>query len=201
MMMTARTGEIAWPQGAVRKLFSTDMPLFRDHLLRLDGETRRDRFSGAVHDEFLKVYAARCFREPGAVVFGYVEDGLVRGAAELHPVDLADESTAEAAFSVEPDFRQRGLGTVLFGRLIRTARNRGIHHLRINCLAHNAAMQALARKFNAQFKYDRWDIAGTIEPRNATPLSLLSEASDDARAYWRAAYDLQRRIWTPPQAA
>src|SRR5262245_38684357 len=127
--------------GTIRKLFATDLPLFRDHLLRLDMETRHNRFVTAVNDLFLAQYAERCFGS-GAIVLAYVEDGAVRGAAELHPAEGDDAFAAEAAFSVEPGFRRRGIGTALFRRVINAARNRGVERLRINCLAHNSAMQA-----------------------------------------------------------
>ena len=42
--------------GVIRRLFTTEGPLFRDHLLRLDAAGRRDRFMSGVADEFLVRY-------------------------------------------------------------------------------------------------------------------------------------------------
>ena len=36
--------------GVIRKLWISETDLYRDHLLRLDGESRRNRFGGAVAD-------------------------------------------------------------------------------------------------------------------------------------------------------
>ena len=36
--------------GAIRRLFTTEGSLFRDHLLRLDAAGRRDRFMSGVAD-------------------------------------------------------------------------------------------------------------------------------------------------------
>jgi hypothetical protein len=37
-----------------------ELPLLRDHLLRLDAESRHDRFNGFLDDSFIESYAARC---------------------------------------------------------------------------------------------------------------------------------------------
>jgi hypothetical protein len=66
----------------VRRLWPADMPLFRDHLLRLDSRSRHERFSGGMSDDFLIRYAQNCFGE-GDLVFGAFIDGVMRGAAEL----------------------------------------------------------------------------------------------------------------------
>src|SRR5664280_1909415 len=66
----------------VRRLWPADMPLFRDHLLRLDSRSRHERFSGGMSDDFLIRYAQNCFGE-GDLVFGGFIDGVMRGADEL----------------------------------------------------------------------------------------------------------------------
>jgi GNAT superfamily N-acetyltransferase len=185
--------------GTIRKLFATDLPLFRDHLVRLDAETRHNRFVTAVNDLFLIQYAERCFAT-GAIVFAYMEDGVVRGAAELHPLDADDDLSAEAAFSVEPNLRRRGIGTALFRRLITAARNRGVERLRINCLAHNDAMQGLARKFPMQLSFDRWQIVGDLMPQPPTPATLYVEAMDDMRGFLTAGLSVMRRGWSESAA-
>ena len=39
--------------GVIRKLWIDRAGPYRDHLLRLDGDSRRNRFGGAVSDEFI----------------------------------------------------------------------------------------------------------------------------------------------------
>ena len=63
-----------------------ELPLLRDHLLRLDRESRHDRFHGFMDDDFIERYAAKC-ADDGTVIIAYIENGVVRGAAELHPPD------------------------------------------------------------------------------------------------------------------
>ena len=43
--------------GVIRKLWIDRAGPYRDHLLRLDAESRRNRFGGAVSDEFIANYA------------------------------------------------------------------------------------------------------------------------------------------------
>lgn len=164
--------------GTIRKLRAREAKLFQDHLLRLDPESRHQRFLGGVNDEFLARYPSRCFAR-GATVFAYIENRKVLGAAELHPEDQDDKQTAEVAFSVEPTLRRRGIGQRLFRRLIVSARNAGVRRLRINCHPSNTAMQALARKFEAQVEFGDCGTIGTLKLPPATATSLASEAIDD----------------------
>lgn len=149
-------------EGTVRHLRPSELPRFCDHLLRLDRRSRRDRFNGATSDEFLENYATRCFRE-GATVVGYVEDDRVLGAAELHERADLDPPTAEIAFSVEEALQHRGLGSLLFQRLIAHARALGYTRLNVTTHADNDAMRALARKFAARLTFEHGETAGTIE--------------------------------------
>ncbi|MDJ1157351.1 GNAT family N-acetyltransferase [Chelatococcus sp. SYSU_G07232] len=194
------TGPADRSRGTIRKLFGTDMPLFREHLLRLDPQSRRDRFVGAVSDAYLAAYAERCFASEG-LVYGYVEDGRVRGAAELQPYGEWSDLRAEAAFSVEAPWRCQGIGSALFEHLLVAARNRRVRQLAMSCLAYNRPMQALARKYRADLALERGEVVGTVATAGPTPFTLMQEAVDDARGFMSAAADLQQRIWQPLGAA
>ena len=101
-------------RGIVRTLRQQEeLPLLRDHLLRLDRESRHDRFHGFMDDGFIEGYAAKC-ADDGTVIVAYVEGGVVRGAAELHPPDQSPDSEPEIAFSVETSARRQGVGSTLF---------------------------------------------------------------------------------------
>jgi GNAT superfamily N-acetyltransferase len=149
------------PTGIIRQLRPSDLPRFRDHLLRLDAESRRDRFNGAINDNFLASYARRSFSE-GATVIGYVEDGKVLGAAELHERAEFAEPTGEIAFSVESHLQHRGLGARLFERLITNASGLGYTRLLVTTHPQNDAMKALARKFDAKLSFDAGEAVGVI---------------------------------------
>jgi GNAT superfamily N-acetyltransferase len=182
--------------GAVRTLSQQDeLTLLRDHLLRLDRESRHDRFHGFMDDSFIERYAEKCAND-GTIVIAYLEDGLVRGAAELHPPDQSGDSQPEIAFSVESGLRRKGVGSILFRTLIAEARAKGYRSLRITTGAQNEAMRALAQKFGARLTFRHGESTGSIdlsqqpqaEPaklRMPTPLDATRAMIHFNRAYWK----------------
>lgn len=148
--------------GTIRQLRPSDRPLFRDHLLRLDTASRRDRFNGYVDDAFIARYAERSFAE-GATVVGYVEGDRILGAAELHERPEETRPTAEIAFSVEKALQHRGIGGRLFERLIEQARGFGYTRLLVTTHPDNLAMRALARRHEARLSFADGEAVGTIE--------------------------------------
>ncbi len=179
--------------GTVRKLWIGETDAYRDHLLRLDRDSRHTRFSGAVSDEFIARHAATAIG-PGVVVHGFFVDGTLRGAAELRRNGSMLSDEAEAAFSIEKEWQSHGVGTVLLERTLLSARNRGIKHLRMDCLADNRRMQQLARKFEAGLTFDFGSVVGEVDPPRSTPLSLMREAMEDAHGVAAHILEAQSRI-------
>jgi GNAT superfamily N-acetyltransferase len=148
--------------GIVRQLRPSDLPRFRDHLLRLDAESRHDRFNGVTNEGYVSAYAERCFHD-GTTVIGYVEGDRALGAAELHERPDFSEPTGEIAFSVEREIQHRGIGSALFERLILNARGFGYEKLRVTTHSGNLAMKALARKFDAHLSFENLETVGIID--------------------------------------
>jgi GNAT superfamily N-acetyltransferase len=162
-------------KGTVRTLRQQEeLPLLRDHLLRLDRESRHDRFHGFMDDGFIERYSAKC-ADDGTVIIAYIEDGVVRGAAELHPPDQSPDSLPEIAFSVEACVRRQGVGSILFKKLIAEARFKGYRSLRITTGAQNQAMRALAHKFGAHLTFHHGESTGSIDlkPQPQSELARL----------------------------
>ena len=179
--------------GVIRKLFPVENHKFRDHLLRLDKESRRSRFGHTVADSFVKGYAER-LSEHNSVVYGYFVDGVMHAAAELRKVSDTWGNEAEAAFSVESQFQDSGVGSDLMGRIIQAARNRGVEQLYIVCMAENTRMQRIAKKYDAVLRFEQGEVVGRIKPAWPSALSVLAEAVDDQRAYVMMVLDLQSRL-------
>ncbi|TWC07068.1 hypothetical protein FBZ93_101359 [Bradyrhizobium macuxiense] len=189
-------------RGTVRTLSQQEeLPLLRDHLLRLDRTSRHDRFHGFIDDSFIRRYAERCAND-GTVIIAYFEDGVVRGAAELHPPEQSPDAQPEIAFSVERSARRKGVGSTLFRKLIAEAHAKGYGSLRITTGAQNDAMRALATKFGAQLTFRHGESTGSIDlteqhqaehaPAAAsapiapvTPVAAARAIVDMNRAYWR----------------
>lgn len=183
-------------KGIVRTLRQhEELSLLRDHLRRLDHQSRHDRFHGFMDDSFIDRYAEKCAND-GTLVIAYLEGGMVRGAAELHPPETSPDLLPEIAFSVEAGLRRHGVGSLLFQKLIEEARAKGYRVLRITTGAQNDAMRALANKFGAHLTFRHGESTGTIDvreqprPRPArpaivTPIDAARAVIQFNRAYWK----------------
>ena len=181
--------------GYVRTLSQQEeLPLLRDHLLRLDTESRRDRFHGFMDDEFIERYAAKC-ADDGTIIIAYMENGVVHGAAELHPPAQSDDGVPEIAFSVEGCVRRQGVGSILFKRLLSEARWKGYRRLRVTTGASNEAMRALASKFGAHLVFRHGESTGTIEVNQAPQTELAKLAIDGPLNAARAVMNFNRVWW------
>ncbi len=179
--------------GLIRKLWLGESDRFREHLLRLDPESRANRFGTPVTDYFIDQYAAHALCSD-AIVHGYFVDGTLRGCAELRGLNTLAPSEAEAAFSIEKAFQNNGVGSALMGRTILTARNRGIKKLYMNCLSRNHPMQAIARKYHADLKFEAGDVVAEITNARPDPLSLFREFIADGCGIGTAMLDAQSRM-------
>ena len=181
---------------AVRRLYKPDLAAFADHLIRLDPDTRYNRYGLQVSDDYLKSYAELCFKS-GSLVYGYFEDGLIRGAAELRVFASKEQplqKAAEGAFSVEIPWRRRGIGTELMGHVVLAARNRSVTELTIFCLRHNRAMLKLAKKFEADLEFEHNDVTGHLVARPPSALSYFREFVDNSLDFGAAVLDYQGRL-------
>lgn len=177
-------------KGTIRKLWPTEVEKCRGHLLRLDSESRRMRFAHAVSDGFIDDYASR-MHDMGSIIYGFFEGGELRAVAELRKLSAVWGEEAEAAFSVELPWQDRGIGTELMGRVIRAARNRGVKRLYMSCLAENKKMQSIARKHGAVLRFEYGDVMGEIVPQGPDYFSILAEEVDDRMGLMLAVLDLQ----------
>ena len=182
--------------GVIRKLWISETELYRDHLLRLDGESRRNRFGGGVSDDFIHSYVELAIGLD-AVLHGFFVDGALRGAGELRRLGTGFAQEAEAAFSIEKPWQSHGVGTALLERMLLAARNRGLRHLHMACLAENRRMQQLARKFGAELTFDFGSVVGEVEAPQPTPLSLMRELVADGHGFATAMLDVQSRLLRP----
>jgi GNAT superfamily N-acetyltransferase len=182
--------------GTIRKLWIGETDQYRDHLLRLDPASRRNRFSGAVSDDFIARYVG-ISNSLDAVIHGYFIDGTLRGVAELRPLGAALPREAEVAFSIEASWQSHGVGTALLDRTLLAARNRGFKLLHMACLFDNRRMQRLAKRFSAELTFDYGTVVGEVEAPFATPLSVMREIASDAHGIATAVLDVQWRLLRP----
>ena len=184
----------------IRRLWAADMPAFREHLLRLDARSRHERFGGGMSDDFVAHYAESCFGQ-GDLVFGAFVDGQLHGAGELRSnaaiwteqAPFQNHVHAEAAFSVEEEYRRRGIGEKLFRRIQRAASNHGVETIDIVCMPDNVGMRRLAEKFKTQFIFEENQFTGRLTARTPTPYSLMREVARDVADFTSSMFDAQLR--------
>jgi len=179
--------------GIIRKLWIGETAKYREHVLRLDPDSRHNRFAGGVSDDFVRNYVDLT-TGLDAVVHGFFLGGTMRGAAELRPLGACFPRQAEAAISVEKPWQSHGVGSALLRRTLLTARNRGFRLLHMACLADNRRMQQLARKFDAELSFDFGGVVGEVEASRPTPLSLMREVMTDSHGFATALLELQSRM-------
>jgi GNAT superfamily N-acetyltransferase len=182
--------------GRIRKLWIAEADLYRNHLLRLDPKSRRNRFAGGVSEDFLSKYAELAFGLD-ALIHGFFVDDVLRGAAELRAIGLPARAEAEAAFSIEKPWQSHGVGSALLERTLLAARNRGFRYLHMACLADNERMQQLARKYEADLHFDFGTVVGEVTAPRPTPLSLFREVLADGHGFANAMFDVQSRLLRP----
>ena len=183
-------------RGIIRKMWSVEASRYREHLLRLDPVSRRNRFGGDVSDEFLAEYAALA-TSIDTVIHGFFVNGTMRGAAELRAIGVPIAHEAEAAFSIEEPWQSHGVGSALLARTLLAARNRGITFLHMACLADNERMQQLAGKFDAELRFDFGSVVGELAAPHPAPISVAPEIVADSHGFATALLDVQARLLRP----
>lgn len=185
-------GSVSYNGGHFRKLWNMELEEFRNHLLRLSSESRHLRFGAEVSDTLIEDYASHALDRNCRVWGFFGPRGNLRGTGELKRfIDKPD--CAEAAFTVEDEYCGQGVGSELLSRIIRSAQNRDIRHLYLNCLSENIVMQNIARKFQANLKFDQGDVVCDLKPSNATALTRIGEVIEDSSGLVYGVLDLQHR--------
>jgi RimJ/RimL family protein N-acetyltransferase len=178
----------------IRKLFPSEATTLSDHLIRLTLDARSLRFMGGMHDVAVREHCARLnwFR---TVVIGYFDEGVLRGAAELHVADKLRPDLCEVAITVEAAWQNQGVGTELLRRILVIARNRSARGVLINCFGENYPIQHIARKFGARFRSRAGESEAEIPTRAPTYFSLYEEVVDDWFGWMSVCFDpLSRRM-------
>lgn len=183
----------SWSAGGgepvVRRLWWAERDLWRQHLLRLGPEARRDRFAGLVSDAFIERYcqAASPFT---LALFGAFVDGALRAVGEFALLDRDWPRQAELAFSVEDAWQNQGLGSALFRRLLVHARNHSVRRVYIVSEPGNLRMHRIARKSGMVLSTEAGELEGRLELLGPSYFSVVEEMFAEGMALWRQAPDL-----------
>src|SRR6476469_8389095 len=122
-----------------RELRADERPQLLAHLLALDEEDRRLRFTHALSDDGVRHYVEEIDLSRDAVFVVTDANLAIVGAAHL----ARGDGQAELGL---PRDRGHGVGGALLERCAARARNWGVRIMFMDCLVENAAMMHLARK-------------------------------------------------------
>ncbi len=177
----------------IRRLWLGDQELFRSHFDRLDAASRALRFGAAVHDSFIDMYACSAFAN-GNMVFGAFVDGELLGVGEIKLLANNLPLRAEAAFSVVPEWQDKGVGDALFARIIAALQNRGISSVLLWCRSSNHRMRHLADKHHAELNFaDGDETRGEVRVPWPMPSSIIEEVFGEALCYTNSLWQNTRR--------
>ena len=196
----------------LRLLRAEDRELLRSGFARLSSESRYRRFFAVKHeltDHELRYLTDVDQRDHVAIGATSADGSLGLGVARCIRLD-EDPALAEAAIAVADEISGRGLGSLLFQRLVAAARERGIERFRCEMLGSNQGMAELVRALAPEAScvieqgVMRMEFAlPGLEPRHpvAEPpretglyrlLSMIAQGAVEWRSRWQ---ELGERLW------
>ena len=174
----------------IRRLWTGEQDLFRAHFDQLDPASRAMRFGGAVHDSFLDAYAHSAF-SGGNMVFGAFVTGKLLGVGEIKLLANSLPVRAEAAFSVVPEWQDKGVGDALLARIVAALQNRGVRSVSLWCRSSNHRMRHLAEKHNSKLDFVGGDEThGEVRLPWPMPSSIIEEVCGEAICYSNALWQV-----------
>jgi RimJ/RimL family protein N-acetyltransferase len=146
----------------LRPLDVSDARAILRHFEQFDPSDRFSRFFSSRSDAGLELFVEGFDWSRMIAVGAFAKDRLV-GLAELGWEDGDDGSLAELAFSVSPDWRNRGIGTWVARRACHEARERGVCRIFAVWLGDNAAAFRLMRALGAWIARDGQIMRGELD--------------------------------------
>jgi len=155
------------PEVEVCTLPATELFGYCEHLLRLDRQSRHARFGWAIDDNGIQAHCLRIAAQ-GATVVVARADNAVRGGIEIWPVS---SSRAEIVFSVESDWRNRGLASSLISQVVSEANKQNIASLEIELDDFHPIVVHLIEKFGGSC-HGRDGVRGKIAALQVKPSTM-----------------------------
>jgi GNAT superfamily N-acetyltransferase len=124
---------------AVKRLDSSHQSQLESLLVSLDEASRVARFNSWTSDAQLRSHAEQALSRSPWIGGAFIDEQL-RGVVEVHR--YGDLGFAEAAFAVEPQWRRRGIGTLLLHAAMDWCRKAGPPMLRMVFCRSNLPMRS-----------------------------------------------------------
>lgn len=147
---------------------------YREHLLKLDMESRTLRFAHPATDDAINSLCDRFESHPLDHVLFAIEDANLDFVAVGH---VALEGEMELAFSVLKECQGQGMGDALMKRILQHCRT--TNHLKghMVCLPHNQAIKHLCTKHGIKIHTEYGETEGDVELPAANVSTFIDEAT------------------------
>lgn len=170
-------------QVPIQELEEKHRPFILAHLLALSTEDRRLRFSYPLGDAGIAKYLNKIDFKKDDLFGIFGKDDILIGMLHLSYLnpDAEDGSpiAAELGLSLREEARGHGLGTLLFKRALRRARNHNVERLFIYTLQDNEAMLAIARKLDMQVSTEGGQCEAHLRVKPSNTYSTVTEFVDE----------------------
>jgi GNAT superfamily N-acetyltransferase len=182
---------------AIQRLDARSRAALVAHFLALPAGDRRLRFGASLAPERIAAYVEEIDFERDAVFAAHDDRLALVGVAH---VAFAGKQ-AELGLSVLPGHRECGAGSALFERATTHARNRFVSSLFMHCLAENAPIMRMARRFDMDVVTESGDAQAHLALSPASLTSISREFVTDRLALYDYALKAQAAAWTHVGAA
>ena len=154
--------------GHVRRLSQAEFALVQNHFIRLDRDSLYHRFGSSVTDELL-VRHVDSMRNPDTTIFGCCILGRIRGVAELRQFGSGRNRQAEAALTVEREYRDLGIENALMTAMIDEARRARLSELLVCFDVRDSHMRRVAQQCRASLSFEETDCVARISIEDRGP--------------------------------
>lgn len=170
-----------------RRLRRRERRLLLDHFGRLSDEDIYRRFQTHMDTEDLRAHVDR--KTPEHECIGFFDHGKLRGAIEL----VYSDDRAEGGLTVEPNWRDHGVGTELLRRGLRRAQRRGVRSLALLTFRGNIAMMAIANDFGGRLMMGHGHLIERPGDEPSLPAWIVFDLREDGETMRSAGFG--RRAW------
>lgn len=166
----------------IKRIDSQYQDAVLEHFMRLDKESRYNRFCISMNDYALENYVKQI--DYKNAYFAVFDDELkIVGLGEcVREKSSKTPNVAEVAFSVLKEYQGQGLGNKILGRIVRYAQANNIDTLNMFCLRTNQKVVHLAKKFGLKVSISEGENIATLDNMQANEFSPINELVEETIA-------------------
>lgn len=158
----------------VRRALPSEFDKYRQHLLKLDADSRYLRFGYMIKDEMIVQLCDQWQKDASRHVLFVIEDNKLDFLAVGHVAMLNE---MELAFSVLPQCQRQGMGSMLMVRVIQWCRTHGHLNGCMVCLSTNTAIRHLCQKHGINIRSQQGETMADIHFDSPNITTYLQETT------------------------